>query len=267
VLADRGRFDDARAEFERAGVILEASLGPEHPDVARALDGQAQALHGQGDVDEAIARYERALAIRQAALGDDHPTLALSFTNIGLLHAKAGRHADAIAPLRRGVALVEAAYGDGEQLVTALNALAEVLVEVGEVAEATPLYDRGIAIGERIAAADLGTLLTGRAELHVAAGAASHAEPLLRRALELWAAQTGEDQVHEGYTRYALAHALWQLDRPEEARGEARAALQYLVEADPPMHAEAMEWLERRRGARPHHGDGPPTGARGGEKG
>jgi tetratricopeptide (TPR) repeat protein/predicted Ser/Thr protein kinase len=241
VLTDRGRLDDAYAEFERAGAVLEAAVGAEHPDVARALDGRAQVLHNKGALEDAILLYERALAIRQAALGDDHPSLALSLTNIGLLRAKAGRAAEALAPLRRGAELVEAAYGEGEQLATALGSLAGALVDVGEIDEATRTYDRAIAIGERVRAADLGSHLTGRAEIH---DDPAEAEALLRRALEQWAIQEGEDPVHEGYTRYALAQTLTRLGRANEAAQEGRRALQYVVDADPDKHAEIRRWLE-----------------------
>jgi tetratricopeptide (TPR) repeat protein len=241
VLTDRGRLDDAYAEFERAGAVLEAAVGAEHPDVARALDGRAQVLHNKGALEDAILLYERALAIRQAALGDDHPSLASSLTNIGLLRAKAGRAAEALAPLRRGAELVEAAYGGGEQLATALGSLAGALVDVGEIDEATRTYDRAIAIGERVRAADLGSHLTGRAEIH---DDPAEAEALLRRALEQWAIQEGEDPVHEGYTRYALAQTLTRLGRANEAAQEGRRALQYVVDADPDKHAEIRRWLE-----------------------
>jgi tetratricopeptide (TPR) repeat protein len=197
-----------------------------------------------GELEEAIALYQRGLAIRQVALGTDHPGLALSLTNIGLLRVKAGRPEDALAPLRRGAELIEAAYGENDQLVTALGALGHALAANEQIDEATAVYDRAIAIGQRVEAADLGTMLIGRAELHLTARSPADAVPLLRHALETWAAQTGEDPAHEGYARRALAMALWDLDRHDEALAEARLAVQLLAEPDPAAHTELVRWLE-----------------------
>ena len=49
-------------------------LGPEHPDVAAALNNLALRYKTQGRYVEAEPLYRRSLAIREKALGPEHPT-------------------------------------------------------------------------------------------------------------------------------------------------------------------------------------------------
>ena len=246
VLSERGRFAAAQREFEVAGKVLESALGPEHPELARALNGLAEALHAQERLDEAIQLYERGLAIKVAALGDEHPGNAVSLTNIGLLRIRSGRPEDALPPLERSAKLIEQAYGETEQLVTVLSGLGEALKDLGRLEDSARAYERCIEIGTRVAAADLGSCLRGRAEVHLVAGTPAQAEPLLRRAIELWRSLEGTDPAFEGYAHFALARTLWALDRNDEARAEARAALQLLAAADPDYHADVVAWLAAR---------------------
>ena len=53
-----------------AQAILEARLGPDHPEAASNLDNLAIALRRLGDLD---AVHQRALTIRETQFGADHP--------------------------------------------------------------------------------------------------------------------------------------------------------------------------------------------------
>ena len=61
-----GDFDEAKALGERALAIWEASLGPDHADVAYALVPLAQVALAQGRPAEARRLAERALALRES---------------------------------------------------------------------------------------------------------------------------------------------------------------------------------------------------------
>ena len=117
VLRDLGDLAGARGELERALAIVEAALGPDHPDAVapqhlgnvlrdpgtwpgpaqyeRALAigeatwprppgrrDRAQQPRprpaGPGDLGGARAQFERALAISEATLGPDHPEIAIA---------------------------------------------------------------------------------------------------------------------------------------------------------------------------------------------
>jgi tetratricopeptide (TPR) repeat protein len=62
----QAQLTDARALLERALAIDEAVYGPDHPEVAAALNSLAQILRGLGDVAGARPLQERALAIDEA---------------------------------------------------------------------------------------------------------------------------------------------------------------------------------------------------------
>ena len=72
----QGRYAEAEPLYKRALAIREKALGPDHPDVAKALNNLAVLYQKQGRYAEAEPLYKRALAIREKALGPDHPDVA-----------------------------------------------------------------------------------------------------------------------------------------------------------------------------------------------
>jgi CHAT domain-containing protein len=64
---------------------LEKALGPEHPDVATALNNLAGLYRAQGRYAEAEPAYKRSLAIREKALGPEHPAVATALNNLAWL--------------------------------------------------------------------------------------------------------------------------------------------------------------------------------------
>ncbi|CAN0139752.1 unnamed protein product, partial [Scytosiphon promiscuus] len=68
----QGKFAEAELLYTRATEIWETALGPEHPNVATALNNRAGFFSPRGSYEEAGSLYERSLAIREKALGHDH---------------------------------------------------------------------------------------------------------------------------------------------------------------------------------------------------
>jgi len=81
----RAVYSGAQALFERALVIREKALGPEHRDTATSLNNLAQVLQSQGDLAGARPLLERALAISEKALGPEHPLTVLTLNNLASL--------------------------------------------------------------------------------------------------------------------------------------------------------------------------------------
>ncbi len=79
------RYADAIPLAQRALVIYEKVLGPNHLDVATSLNTLAFFYDKQGRYADAEPLYKRALAIREKALGPDHPDVALLLNNLALL--------------------------------------------------------------------------------------------------------------------------------------------------------------------------------------
>jgi tetratricopeptide (TPR) repeat protein len=69
----QGKYEQAKALYQRALSIREQHLGPEHPDTASSLHGLAELYQQQGKYEQAKALYQRALHIREQCLGPDHP--------------------------------------------------------------------------------------------------------------------------------------------------------------------------------------------------
>jgi CHAT domain-containing protein len=61
-------------------------LGPDHPNVATALNNLAGLYQAQGRYTEAEPLYMRSLAVREKALGPEHPNVATSHNNLAVLH-------------------------------------------------------------------------------------------------------------------------------------------------------------------------------------
>ena len=76
-------------------LILEQTLGPEHPDVATSINNLALLYQAQGKYAEAEPLYQRALVIYEKALGPEHPYVAQSLENYALLLRATDRNAEA----------------------------------------------------------------------------------------------------------------------------------------------------------------------------
>jgi len=81
---DQGDLRVARSLYERALLINEKVIGPEHAGTATTLYSLAEVLTAQGDLAAARSLYERALLIYEKTLGPEHPHTATT------LHGLAG---------------------------------------------------------------------------------------------------------------------------------------------------------------------------------
>jgi tetratricopeptide (TPR) repeat protein len=148
-LHSRTSFGAAKTVKERALAIGEATLGPDHPDVATRLNNLALLLQDLGDLEGAKAHLERALAIGEASLGPDHPDLAMRLNNLGTVLQDLGDLEGAKAHLERALAIDEASLGQNHPNVGRdLNNLGTVLQDLGDLEGAKAHLERALAIGE-----------------------------------------------------------------------------------------------------------------------
>jgi tetratricopeptide (TPR) repeat protein len=75
--------------------IFEATLAPNHPDLATGLNNLALALHFQGKYTQAEPLFKRALNIWEKALPPDHPSIAQGLENYATLLRKTNRPVEA----------------------------------------------------------------------------------------------------------------------------------------------------------------------------
>jgi len=184
-----GKFAEAEPLLRRALAIDEHSYGPDHPNVATALNNLAELLEATNRLAEAEPLLRRALAIWENSLGANHPNVASARNNLaGPLYA-ANRLAEAEPLLRRALAIDERCSGPQHPHVARdLNNLAELLRASNRLAEAEPLYRRALAINERSYGPDhpeVAIYLNNLALLLSATNRLAEAEPRYRRALAI----------------------------------------------------------------------------------
>ncbi len=76
------RLADAQKLYKTSLALLEESLGPNHPDLAKGLNNLAMVYVARGQNDRARSLLERAIRISQGAVGSDHPTTVLLTRNL-----------------------------------------------------------------------------------------------------------------------------------------------------------------------------------------
>ena len=146
-LLERARYEQAAPLLQRALVICEQQVGPDHPDTVTSLNNLASLYQAQGKYAEAEPLFQRALAFREQQLGPDHPDTATSLNNLASLYRKQGKYAEAEPLFQRALAICEQKLGpDHPYTAGSLNDLALLYQEQGKYAEAEPLLQRALAI-------------------------------------------------------------------------------------------------------------------------
>ncbi len=142
-------FAGAMAAHQRAIAIAERIFGPEHPNVAAAIDYLGRVLSDMGDLRGAKAAYERALRIGERALGSEHPNVAGIINNLGLVLKDLGELAGAKAAFERALEFAEVSFGpDDPKVATSANNLGMVLQALGDLAGARAAYERALRIDQ-----------------------------------------------------------------------------------------------------------------------
>jgi Tfp pilus assembly protein PilF len=180
VLADRGRFDAARAAFERSLAIK--------PDDAATLYNLGNALLQEGRIDDAVAAYRRALAVK--------PDFADAMVNLGNAESLRGDHHAALEWLRRALVLTP----DAPSLH--MN-VANELFRLGSYDEARAEYQAALAL-----APAAGNVLTNYGAFLLARGEAAAASDVYRRAGDVPMALVGLAASYRVLGRLADARAV-----------------------------------------------------------
>jgi tetratricopeptide (TPR) repeat protein len=192
--------------YERALAIRENLLGPEHPGTASSLNNIGGLFQDQWDAALARRYYERALAIREKVLGPEHPDTAQSLNNLGFLLWSVDDFAGARPYYERALAIREKALGPGHpdhpehsghsrDLARSLNNLGCLLFSLGDHAAARPLYERALAMRERVLEPpghpDTARSLNNLGFLLASQGDPAAARPYYARALAILEARLG----------------------------------------------------------------------------
>ena len=107
--------------------ILEAELGPQHPDIATSLNNLALLYDNLGAYDKALPLSQRALDIREKVLGPQHPDVANSLNNLAGLYWHMGAYDQALPLSQRALDIREKVLGPQHpDVANSLNNIAEL---------------------------------------------------------------------------------------------------------------------------------------------
>ena len=142
----QGRYKDARKLLERSRALLEAALGPKHPELGAVYSNLGLLEAGEHRYRQAADVDRRALAIHESSLGPNHPTVAVILNNLGVAMLSLHRYADAESDLLRAKSILEAAPAPGgRHLGDLLGNLGNLYGSEGRNQEAIPYYRRALA--------------------------------------------------------------------------------------------------------------------------
>src|SRR5205807_4742483 len=129
--------------YRRALRMLRTVFGPDHADIARALDGLANLLAEQRRHAEAEALYGQVLAMRKKTYGPEHFIVAQTLMKMGMFFQLQKRYAEAEAHYKQALELVETTLGIRHEYTgSILLAYISLLEEVGRDDEAMQLGQR-----------------------------------------------------------------------------------------------------------------------------
>ncbi|MCX4240348.1 tetratricopeptide repeat-containing serine/threonine-protein kinase [Paraliomyxa miuraensis] len=232
VLLERGKYEEALGELERALAALEPEVDAHELRSANTLGNIGIALRKLDRIDESIEVQERGLAKVESALGSSHPYVAQALRNLSTALYFQGPHRDrAIAMAQRSLAILEAAFGpEHVSLSNGLSNLSVMLAESDRLGEAEVAARRALEILEQL---DVQPLNRCRALINLAyveqrADELEHAAQHLTRAVhELEVLDLG---THPETTKALidLGDLLRRLERFEESDASLRKALSTL---------------------------------------
>ncbi|HUK56067.1 MAG TPA: tetratricopeptide repeat protein, partial [Nitrospiria bacterium] len=141
---------DAEALFKKSVAILEETVGPMHPDLAKSLNNLAELYRTQNREAEAATLQTRILTIRERTLGPNHPDVAESLRNLALIYQAQKRYAEAEAFYRRAISIwEEGPRSDYADLARSLNNLATLYSTEGRSTDAETLFRRSLFTWEK----------------------------------------------------------------------------------------------------------------------
>lgn len=257
-----GQYDKAEPLLRRALAIEEAEYGPDHPEVANALNCLASLLHDMNRYQEAEPLYRLALAIDEVGLGPNHPHVSRDLNDLALLFKETDREAEAEPLYRRALTIAEETLGPYDFGVAfRLNNLAVLLHDTDRLAEAEPLLRRALAINEATlgpnhpqVAIDLHNLASLLEDMKQP----GEAEAMYRRALAIKEAAFGPNHLDVAITLNNLAGLIGNnKTRRDEAERLYRRALSINESSYDPDHLQVantlanLGWLLNRKGDYP----------------
>jgi tetratricopeptide (TPR) repeat protein len=260
-----GKYAEAIPLAQQLLAIREKTLGPNHPDVASALNNLAALYEEQSLYEKAEPLYKQALVIREKTLRPDDPDVAHSLNTLADLYNEQGRYAEASPLYKRVLAIAEKKFSpDGPEVASALTNLALLYQNQGQYPEAVPLFERVLAITEKALGfdhPDVAVVLTRLANLYAAEDHYNEAEPLLKRSLAIREKTKGPDHPGVANALNDLALLYYKQGRFDEAEALYKRELaieEKLLGPDDPDVAAVLQKLAKLYRTQGRYDDAEP---------
>jgi tetratricopeptide (TPR) repeat protein len=261
----RGRYREAVPLLQRILEVRQRHLGPDSPEVGRALNDLAFFLNESGKYAEAEPLDRQALALYRKVLGEEHPGTANSYNNLAMNLARQGRYTLAQPLFEKALALRRRLLGEGHPLTaTSYNNLAALRNAQGQFEQAEPLFRQALAsrrkqLGEEHldTAQSYGNLASNLG----AQGRYAEAEPLHRRALALRQTLLGAEHPETALGCNSLAlnlHAQGRYAEAEPLLHQALAVRRTLLGEAHPDTLRSYNNLAYNLGAQGNHAEAEP---------
>jgi tetratricopeptide (TPR) repeat protein len=246
-LREQGLYAEAEAPIMRAIETAEGLKEPRQELVAGAWNNLGVLCKFAGWFDRGAEAYARALP-----LAADHPmTLATVLHNIGGLDHARGRFDSAEEPSRRAWEIRREHLGE-EDLATLADAVAYAAVLDGlrRYGESRPIYERALAVYERVFGPEhyeTAATLHNLALVERADGHEEKALELARRSYEIKKKLFGTRHPDTGLSAMSVASMLPGKEESRELLSEALAAFEASLDPDHPHLARCRQLLDVRR--------------------
>jgi serine/threonine protein kinase/Flp pilus assembly protein TadD len=239
ILIQTGNYQQSEQSTREALAMRERLFGPGSEDAVQSTGELAAVLVAQGRYAEAAPLYQQNLDTDRKFLGDNHPTVAIDLSALALCLQRLRRLDDAEPLYRRSLAIRNTVFGkDSPQSAVVLYNLASLLDSKGDLKEAERLYEQSIDIKVRTQGESHPNTADAKialALLYIKHGKLKEADGLLRTGVEdRLKATPASPEAGRLLTLRADYYAT--TDRPNEADGDYRKAIEILSSALPADH-------------------------------
>jgi tetratricopeptide (TPR) repeat protein/predicted Ser/Thr protein kinase len=248
VALQQGRYQEAKAAFERAQMMMASTFGPDHPKHAKVSHGLGLVALKTGEHATAIALLSQSLRQTQEAKGEQHPEVATRHTMLASAYRESGQLEQALEHVSKALEVRRATQGPEHPAVaTALDELGTSQIALKRYDEAVATFQQALELRRKTLGEehlDLSYSYDGIGQALLAGGKAAEAVEPLKKAL----AYKDTEPELLAQAGFALAKALWTVGQePEQAREAARQAREHYVKLEKPRQAaEISSWLDSR---------------------
>jgi tetratricopeptide (TPR) repeat protein len=251
VLTDRGRYDEADANLQRALTMQEKLLGPDHASVAATLTDMGQSCLLQGNIRRAKGLLKRAVAIGELhVVPDQYPgQFGMALNALCQVYNRLEDFELAQDMSERHLALEEQFHGPNHtHIAPALANLAAALSGQSKFSEAQTLYERALAIYERTYGSQhprVATCLFNLGSLKLNQDDHRRAKPLFERALAIQEQALGPKHLEVATTLTSLADCFCEAFQFAQGKTLLERALTIYQTQLGRTHPETADILER----------------------